>query len=70
MYAYYLDSSSSKSVFERIGASCDREKKSPGLVSKSGMFLFFKKNFILIKFVQTFLSYSYNKNQLLFLFDF
>lgn len=32
----FLDSSSSKSVFERIGASCDREKSSPGLVSKSG----------------------------------
>lgn len=35
MYSYFLDSSS-KSVFERIGASCDREKSSPGLVSKSG----------------------------------
>ncbi|XP_015376104.1 PREDICTED: uncharacterized protein C19orf47 isoform X2 [Diuraphis noxia] len=29
--------SSSKSVFERIGASCDREKSSPGLVSKSAL---------------------------------
>lgn len=29
-------SGSSKSVFERIGATCDREKSSPGLVSKSG----------------------------------
>ncbi|KAL4090948.1 hypothetical protein QTP88_025705 [Uroleucon formosanum] len=28
---------SSKSVFERIGASCDREKSSPGLVSKSAL---------------------------------
>lgn len=33
----FLDSNSSKSVFERIGATCDREEKSPGLVSKSGM---------------------------------
>jgi len=31
------NSSSSKSVFERIGATCDREKKSPGLVSKSAL---------------------------------
>lgn len=35
-----LDTSTSKSVFERIGASCDREKKSPGLVSKSGKSIF------------------------------
>ncbi|XP_050525894.1 uncharacterized protein C19orf47 homolog [Daktulosphaira vitifoliae] len=32
-----LNSNSSKSVFERIGASCDIEKKSPGLVSKSAL---------------------------------
>ncbi|XP_050424679.1 uncharacterized protein C19orf47 [Adelges cooleyi] len=31
------NSSSSKSVFERIGASCDNLKKSPGLVSKSAL---------------------------------
>ncbi|VVC30045.1 Hypothetical protein CINCED_3A000933 [Cinara cedri] len=31
------NSNSSKSVFERIGATCDREKMSPGLVSKSAL---------------------------------